>query len=117
MIRGSDNALGCIIASPNNANPSAVSSQLLRESCLGLQYQQILRPCILVGEASVDYGKAVNKFVKCQVVTSKSCLSDISKAYGSRKTVSDTTRKVNSLCRRYSWLHCSFCTFLLFSII
>lgn len=67
MIRGSDNALGCIIASPNNANPSAITSQILRDSCLGLQYQQILRPCILVGEASVEYGKQVSKYIECRV--------------------------------------------------
>lgn len=68
MIRASDGAIGAIIASPDNSNPSATVASLLRESCLGLEYQQLLRPCILIGEAATEYAKEHSVFKTCKVV-------------------------------------------------
>lgn len=68
MMRGSDGAIGSIIASPDNGNPSATAAHLLRQSCLGLEYGQILRPCILVGEEASRYSKQHNLWKPCRVV-------------------------------------------------
>ena len=57
MIRSSDCAMGVVVASPDNQNPSTTAAFLLKESTLGLEAQQLLRPCILVGQAATEYAK------------------------------------------------------------
>ena len=57
FIRGSDGAIGSIIAAPDNIHPSAVAASLLRESGEGLENDQIIRPCLLVGNAATQYSK------------------------------------------------------------
>ena len=68
-MRSSDCAMGVVVASPENQNPSTTASFLLKESTLGLEAQQLLRPCILVGQAATDYAKEHKIFKSCRVYT------------------------------------------------
>lgn len=68
MIRSSDCAMGVVVASPDNQNPSTTAAFLLKESTLGLEAQQLLRPCILVGQAATEYAKQNKIFKSCRVM-------------------------------------------------
>ena len=68
MIRSSDCAMGVVVASPDTQNPSTTAAFLLKESTLGLEAQQLLRPCILVGQAATEYAKQNKIFKSCHVL-------------------------------------------------
>ena len=56
-IRGRDGAFGSVIAVPETIRPSAIAFSLLEDSTQGLQFGQLIRPCILVGAAAAKYAK------------------------------------------------------------
>lgn len=57
VIRGRDHALGCVIAVPECANPTTIAASLLKESTQSLEFGEILRSCILVGDAAAAFAQ------------------------------------------------------------
>ena len=74
-IRSHDGAHGCVTAVPDTIRPSAIAFSLLEESTLGLEMEQLIRPCLLTGSSALKYAKENGLFkdgsVRCDIISSQ----------------------------------------------
>lgn len=86
-IRSQDGAYGCVTAVPDTSRPSAIAFSLLEESTLGLEMEQLIRPCLLTGSSALKYAKENGLFkdssVGCGVISLQIRLKTASENEGS----------------------------------